>query len=51
VKVGLSHPPLRLALGPDAVDRIRHKHGGTMEELQTWEAVSQDTQFVRTDRA
>jgi NAD(P)-dependent dehydrogenase (short-subunit alcohol dehydrogenase family) len=37
-------PPLRLALGRDAVDAIRAKHGRLRHDLDAWEAVSLDTE-------
>jgi NAD(P)-dependent dehydrogenase (short-subunit alcohol dehydrogenase family) len=36
-------PPLRLALGADAVDAIRGKHERLRADLEGWEAVSRDT--------
>jgi hypothetical protein len=36
-------PPLRLALGADAVDAIRAKHERLRDDLDSWEAVSRDT--------
>jgi NAD(P)-dependent dehydrogenase (short-subunit alcohol dehydrogenase family) len=36
-------PPLRLALGADAVDAIRAKHQRLRDDLDNWEAVSRDT--------
>jgi NAD(P)-dependent dehydrogenase (short-subunit alcohol dehydrogenase family) len=36
-------PPLRLALGADAVDAIRAKHERLRLDLDSWEAVSRDT--------
>ena len=36
-------PPLRLALGADAVDAIRAKHARLRADLDGWEAVSSDT--------
>jgi NAD(P)-dependent dehydrogenase (short-subunit alcohol dehydrogenase family) len=36
-------PPLRLALGADAVDSIRAKHEQLRADLDAWEAVSRDT--------
>jgi NAD(P)-dependent dehydrogenase (short-subunit alcohol dehydrogenase family) len=36
-------PPLRLALGADAVDAIRAKHERLRADLDTWEALSRDT--------
>jgi NAD(P)-dependent dehydrogenase (short-subunit alcohol dehydrogenase family) len=38
-----SEPPLRLALGADAVDAIRAKHERLRGDLDGWEAVSRDT--------
>jgi NAD(P)-dependent dehydrogenase (short-subunit alcohol dehydrogenase family) len=38
-------PPLRLALGGDAVDAIRAKHERLKAELDRWEAVSRRTAF------
>ena len=38
-------PPLRLALGADAVDAIRAKHERLRAELDAWEARSRDTAF------
>jgi NAD(P)-dependent dehydrogenase (short-subunit alcohol dehydrogenase family) len=35
-------PPLRLALGADAVDAIRAKHERLRADLDTWEALSRD---------
>jgi NAD(P)-dependent dehydrogenase (short-subunit alcohol dehydrogenase family) len=43
--VDAANPPLRLALGPDAVQRIRDKLNLMLQELEAWEAVSNDTQF------
>lgn len=37
------HPPLRLALGSDAVDGIRAHLGAVGDELTGWEAVSRAT--------
>jgi hypothetical protein len=39
-------PPLRLALGDDAVDNIRAKHERLRADLDDWEAVSRDTTFA-----
>jgi hypothetical protein len=36
-------PPLRLALGPDAVDGIRAHHRWLATELETWEELSRST--------
>jgi NAD(P)-dependent dehydrogenase (short-subunit alcohol dehydrogenase family) len=38
-----SEPPLRLALGADAVDAIRAKHEQLRADLDRWEALSRDT--------
>lgn len=38
-------PPLRLALGADAVEAIRAKHASLGAELDRWEAVSRETAF------
>jgi NAD(P)-dependent dehydrogenase (short-subunit alcohol dehydrogenase family) len=38
-------PPLRLALGDDAVDNIRAKHDRLREDLDRWEEVSRETAF------
>jgi hypothetical protein len=38
-------PPLRLALGADAVDTIRGQLESLTAELSEWEAVSRDTAF------
>jgi NAD(P)-dependent dehydrogenase (short-subunit alcohol dehydrogenase family) len=43
--VDAPNPPLRLALGPDAVQRIRAKLDTMSRELAMWEAVSKDTQL------
>jgi NAD(P)-dependent dehydrogenase (short-subunit alcohol dehydrogenase family) len=37
--------PLRLPLGPEAVDRIRAKLRGQLADLEAWEKVSRDTRF------
>ena len=36
-------PPLRLALGGDAVDAIREEHVRRGADLDAWESVSRDT--------
>jgi NAD(P)-dependent dehydrogenase (short-subunit alcohol dehydrogenase family) len=41
--VGSDHPPLRLALGNDAVDAIRAKHESLAAELAAWEPLSRST--------
>lgn len=38
-------PPLRLALGADAVDAIRAKHERLRADLEKWEALSRETGF------
>jgi NAD(P)-dependent dehydrogenase (short-subunit alcohol dehydrogenase family) len=38
-------PPLRLALGSDAVDGIRSKHERSRSDLDRWEAVARATAF------
>ena len=38
-------PPLRLALGADAVDGIRAKHEGLLAELAHWEDIARATSF------
>jgi NAD(P)-dependent dehydrogenase (short-subunit alcohol dehydrogenase family) len=38
-------PPLRLALGADAVEAIRAKHERLRADLDGWEALSRDTAF------
>ena len=38
-------PPLRLALGADAVDALRAKHERLRDDLDRWEAVSRDTEL------
>jgi NAD(P)-dependent dehydrogenase (short-subunit alcohol dehydrogenase family) len=38
-------PPLRLALGPDAVDAIRAKHEVPGAELERWESLARATTF------
>ena len=37
------NPPLRLALGNDAVDNIRVKHAQLADDLNTWEKLSRST--------
>jgi NAD(P)-dependent dehydrogenase (short-subunit alcohol dehydrogenase family) len=39
------HPPLRLALGSDAVDVAEHKLGAWQHELNQWRALSTSTDF------
>jgi NAD(P)-dependent dehydrogenase (short-subunit alcohol dehydrogenase family) len=43
--VSAENPPLRLQLGTDALTRVREKHAFVERELQTWEALSQSTDF------
>jgi NAD(P)-dependent dehydrogenase (short-subunit alcohol dehydrogenase family) len=38
-------PPLRLALGADAVESVRTKHEALLDELERWEAVAAATAF------
>jgi NAD(P)-dependent dehydrogenase (short-subunit alcohol dehydrogenase family) len=44
--VGRDDPPLRLALGNDAVDAIRAKHESLAAELATWEPLSRRTDLT-----
>ncbi len=44
-------PPLRLALGDDAVDAIRAKHQRLRADLDAWEPVSRDTVVAPTATA
>jgi NAD(P)-dependent dehydrogenase (short-subunit alcohol dehydrogenase family) len=39
-------PPLRLALGADAVDAIRAKHERLRADVDAWESLSRDTAFA-----
>jgi NAD(P)-dependent dehydrogenase (short-subunit alcohol dehydrogenase family) len=39
------HPPLRLALGGDAVDAVRAELAGRGAELAEWESLARDTAF------
>jgi NAD(P)-dependent dehydrogenase (short-subunit alcohol dehydrogenase family) len=41
----LDVPPLRLALGADAVDGLRAKHESLQQELSRWEELSRTTAF------
>ncbi|HWF53356.1 MAG TPA: oxidoreductase [Solirubrobacteraceae bacterium] len=45
------HPPLRLALGDDAVDAIRDTLARRQAELTAWEPTSRATAFAATARA
>jgi NAD(P)-dependent dehydrogenase (short-subunit alcohol dehydrogenase family) len=47
--VDAERPPLRLALGADAVAAIRQKLAAAGDELRAWEAVSVSTGFPDTD--
>lgn len=38
--------PLRLPLGPEAVDRIRAKLTGQLDDLDRWESVGRDTRYA-----
>ena len=52
--VNATSPPLRLALGDDAVDNIRAKHDRLRAELQEWEQLSRSTALanqMETDSA
>jgi NAD(P)-dependent dehydrogenase (short-subunit alcohol dehydrogenase family) len=40
--------PLRLPLGPEAVERIRAKLRGQLADLEAWEKLSRDTRFPDT---
>ena len=44
-------PPLRLALGSDAVDAIRAKHEDLLTELGRWDAVARATAFESRESA
>ncbi|RNL85306.1 hypothetical protein EFW17_09525 [Halostreptopolyspora alba] len=37
--------PLRLPLGPEAIDRIREKITGQAEDLDSYETLARDTRF------
>jgi len=41
-------PPLRLALGTDAVARIAEKNAFVAQEMAQWRALSQSTDFKQT---
>lgn len=41
-----AQPPLRLALGADAVKMVRGKHEGTLRQLAEWESLSSSTAFA-----
>ena len=41
-----ANPPLRLALGSDAVARIEAKHSAVEQELARWRALSLSTDFA-----
>jgi NAD(P)-dependent dehydrogenase (short-subunit alcohol dehydrogenase family) len=43
--VGAENPPLRLPLGPDAVDVVRKKLAAVQDNLETWLDVSSATNF------
>jgi len=44
--LGADRPPLRLALGDDAVDAIREHLHSVVDELSAWEPVSRDTKLA-----
>ena len=46
IAIDAPDPPLRLALGSDAVDAIRAKHERLRDDLDSWEALSRDTAFA-----
>jgi len=46
--VGDERSPLRLPLGPEAVDRIRAKLTGQLADLERWAPVAVDTRFPET---
>ncbi|GHO47295.1 oxidoreductase [Ktedonospora formicarum] len=43
--VETAHPPLRLVLGADALERVRHKLQQVKEEVDTWEPITVSTAF------
>jgi NAD(P)-dependent dehydrogenase (short-subunit alcohol dehydrogenase family) len=45
--VSAENPPLRLALGPDAVDVVRKKLASVQDNLEAWLDVSSSTDFDR----
>lgn len=45
------NPPLRLALGPDALKYIREKHQVVEKDLNQWESLSASTNFDQTASA
>jgi NAD(P)-dependent dehydrogenase (short-subunit alcohol dehydrogenase family) len=44
------NPPLRLALGPDAVDALRAHQESLQAELAAWEELARDTSFTEVPR-
>lgn len=43
-----AHPPLRLILGPDAVERVTNKLAALRRELDDWREVAMSTDFDRS---
>jgi len=43
--LGAAEPPLRLALGADALAMVRQKHEGVLQQLAAWEPLSTSTAF------
>jgi hypothetical protein len=42
------HPPLRLVLGGDAVERVTNKLAAVRQDLEDWREVSLETDFDET---
>ena len=49
--VHLPEPPLRLPIGPDAMERIAKKNAFVTQELERWKALSNSTDLVQEDQA
>lgn len=43
--VETTHPPLRLVLGADALEGVRHKLHQVKEEVDSWESITVSTAF------
>jgi NAD(P)-dependent dehydrogenase (short-subunit alcohol dehydrogenase family) len=43
--VDMAEPPLRLALGNDALDMLRHGYKSSSDELEKWAEITQSTDF------
>jgi hypothetical protein len=43
-----AHPPLRLVLGGDAVERVTNKLAAVRQDLEDWREVSLETDFDET---